>query len=96
MQMVMNRKFLLQGLGHAIRFEKNKPVGVPPRLVAEARKYGAIPAEGEDAPVILALMVLHMLMLLKTWCILKSMLQNVICSGRCTINVNRKHLILLM
>jgi len=51
MQMVMNRKFLLQGLGHAIRFEKNKPVGVPPRLVAEARKYGAIPAEGEDAPV---------------------------------------------
>ena len=48
MQMVMNRNFLVQGLGHAIRFEKGKPVGVPPRLVAEARKYGAVPVEGEN------------------------------------------------
>jgi hypothetical protein len=48
MQMVMNRNFLVQGLGHAIRFEKDKPVGVPPRLVAECRRYGAVPVEGEN------------------------------------------------
>lgn len=49
MQFKMNRDFLLQGFGHAIRFEKGKPCNVPPKLRGEARKYGAeeILEEGE-------------------------------------------------
>jgi len=47
-KMTMNRDFLVQGFGHAIRFEKGKPVGVPPKLVAECRKYGAEYVEGEE------------------------------------------------
>lgn len=41
MQFKMNRNFLLQGFGHAIRFKKDVPMNVPPKLRGEARKYGA-------------------------------------------------------
>jgi hypothetical protein len=51
MKFVMNRDFLLQGFGHAIRFEENVPMNVPPKLRAEARRYGAkeILDEGEES-----------------------------------------------
>ena len=50
MKYVMNRDFVVQGLGHALRFEKDKPINVPPRLEAEVRKYGGVLAEGETPP----------------------------------------------
>ena len=51
MKFVMPRDFSVKQFGHSIRFEKDKPMHVPPALHAEVRKWGGVPAEGEEEAV---------------------------------------------
>lgn len=44
---VMNRDFKLSHMGHSLIFREGVPIHVPPICRAEARKYGAVLAEGE-------------------------------------------------
>ncbi len=51
MDFVMQRNFTVKGFGHSIGFKKGEATHVPPILHSEARKWGAIPTDGEDAVV---------------------------------------------
>lgn len=49
---VLNRdKVLASTMGHVIHFVKGEPVFVPKSVVREAMAIGAVPADGDDAPV---------------------------------------------
>jgi hypothetical protein len=51
MKLVMNRNITVSSTsGHAVHFEKDKPMYVPPMIVAECMAKGAVPAEGEKLP----------------------------------------------
>lgn len=51
-EMVLNRNLVLASLyGHAVRFEKDKPVFVPPIMHAECMAIGAVFADGKAAVV---------------------------------------------
>lgn len=52
-KLVLNRSYtLISTKGYAVRFEKGKPVHVPPPVYAEAIAIGAQPEDGSDPNVL--------------------------------------------
>lgn len=53
-QMVLSRNYVLTStFNHTIKFEKGKPVGVPPMLVKKALEIGAVMVNNDDIELVL-------------------------------------------